>query len=108
MIARTPDPPYYVAIFSSVRGPDDGGYGAMSERMVERVRRQPGFLGMESVRTADGHGITVSYWDSEASIRAWKRDTEHLEAQREGRERWYERYALRIARVERQAFFGED
>lgn len=106
MIVRTPEPPYFVAIFSSLRSPGEGGYGAMSTRMVELARAQPGFLGMESVRTADGHGITLSYWDSEASIQAWKHNAEHLEAQREGRERWYERYALRIARVERQAFFG--
>lgn len=106
MIARTPDPPYYVAIFTSVRTPEEGGYGAMSARMVELARAQPGFLGMESVRTADGHGITLSYWDSPEAIQAWKRDSEHLEAQRLGRERWYESYALRIARVDRQAFFG--
>ncbi len=108
MIARTPDPPYYVAVFSSQRSPGDGGYGAMSARMVELARVQPGFLGMESVRTADGHGITLSYWESLEAIQAWKRDTEHVEAQRLGRERWYERYALRIGRIERQAFFGEE
>lgn len=106
MIARTPEPPYYVAIFTSQRRPGDDGYGAMSARMVELVRRQPGYLGMESVRTADGLGITLSYWDSLESIQAWKRDAAHVEAQRLGRERWYERYALRVARVERQAFFG--
>ena len=105
MIARTPEPPYYVAIFTSVRSPEDGGYGAMSARMVELVRAQPGYLGMESVRSADGHGITVSYWDSLESIQAWKRDGEHLEAQRLGREQWYDRFALRIARVDRQSFF---
>ena len=106
MIARTPEPPYYVAIFSSARNPGDDGYGAMSERMVELARQQPGYLGMESVRTADGHGITLSYWDSLESIQAWKRNSEHLDAQRLGRDRWYEAYALRIARVERQGFFG--
>jgi heme-degrading monooxygenase HmoA len=62
---------------------------------------------MESVRTADGHGITLSYWDSLESIQAWKRDAEHLEAQRLGREHWYESYALRVAKVDRQSFFGD-
>ncbi len=42
------------------------------------------FLGIESVRGADGLGITVSYWRDEASILAWKRDTEHQQAQRGG------------------------
>jgi heme-degrading monooxygenase HmoA len=106
MIARTPEPPYYVAIFTSLRNPGDDGYGAMSARMVDLVREQPGYLGMESLRNADGRGITLSYWDSLESIQAWKRDAEHLEAQRLGREQWYESYAIRVARVERQAFFG--
>lgn len=107
MIARTPEPPYYVAIFTSLRRPGDDGYGAMSARMVELARAHPGYLGMESLRTAEGHGITLSYWESEAAILAWKRDAEHLEAQRLGRERWYAGYALRVAKVERQAFYGE-
>ncbi len=107
MIARTPEPPYYVAMFTSLRRPGDDGYGAMSARMVELARQQPGFLGMESVRAADGHGITLSYWESPEAIQAWKRDLEHREAQRLGRERWYESFALRVGRVERQAFFGE-
>jgi len=107
MIARTPEPPYFVAIFTSARTPGDDGYGAMSARMVELAREQPGYLGMESVRTAGGHGITVSYWQSLEAIGAWKRNAEHLEAQREGRERWYGAYAVRIAKVERQHFFGD-
>ena len=38
---------------------------------------QPGYLGLESTRGADGFGITVSYWRSEADILAWKRNAEH-------------------------------
>ncbi len=53
------------------------------------------------MRGADGLGITVSYWQDEAAIRAWKADVEHLTAQRLGKERWYEHYQLRIAKVER-------
>jgi heme-degrading monooxygenase HmoA len=106
MIARTPEPPYFVAIFTSTRHAGDDGYGAMSARMVELAREQPGYLGMESVRTADGHGITLSYWESVESIQSWKQEAEHREAQRLGRERWYGAYAVRIARVERQSFFG--
>jgi len=100
-IARTPEPPYYAVIFTSRRTEGDAGYAAMSERMVDLASRRPGFLGLESVRGADGSGITVSYWESEESISGWKRDVDHLGAQRQGRERWYEDYAVRVAKVER-------
>ena len=46
-------------------------------------------------------GITVSYWRDEASIAAWKRDTEHAEARAGGRALWYDRFEVRVARVER-------
>lgn len=101
MFADTPDPPYYAVIFSSKRTPGDNGYAAMAERMVELAARQPGFLGVESVRGDDGFGITVSYWSSEKAIAAWKADSEHLAAQRFGIRRWYEHYEIRVAKVER-------
>lgn len=100
MIANTPEPPYYAVIFTSVRTDlDVAEYAGMAERMVELARRQPGFLGVESAR--EDVGITVSYWRDEASIKAWKQQAEHREAQRLGRERWYADYRLRVARVER-------
>ncbi|MGB3451904.1 MULTISPECIES: antibiotic biosynthesis monooxygenase [unclassified Simplicispira] len=97
--AHTPAPPYYAVIFTSLRTEGDDGYGAMAQRMVELAAQQPGFLGVESVR--DGLGITVSYWADLASIAAWKADAEHLDAQRQGREKWYAGFKIRIARVER-------
>lgn len=99
--ARTPKPPYYAVIFSSHRTPGDNGYGQMAERMLELAARQPGFLGVESVRGADGFGITVSYWESDEAIAAWKRHTEHAVAQDLGKTLWYESYELRVAKVER-------
>ncbi|MFL9693911.1 antibiotic biosynthesis monooxygenase family protein [Aeromonas veronii] len=99
MIANTPEPPYYAVIFTSLRTDEDAGYGAMAERMVELAQRQSCFLGMESAR--DGVGITVSYWRDLESIRNWKAELEHKEAQRLGREKWYSAFKTRIARVER-------
>ena len=99
--AQLPAPPYYVVIFSSRRTPGDEGYGAMGERMVTLAQQQPGFLGVESTRDADGFGITVSYWTDEASIRAWKNHAEHRIAQETGMQSWYQHYETRVAKVER-------
>lgn len=99
--ARTPKPPYYAVIFANQRTPGDDGYGATADRMVELASKQPGFLGIESTRDEAGFGITVSYWESEAAIAAWRADAEHADARRDGRERWYEHFELRVAKVER-------
>jgi heme-degrading monooxygenase HmoA len=103
MIAQLPDPPYYAVIFSSQRADADKDYNATAERMVELAAQQPGYLGIESARGADGFGITVSYWSSLQAIDAWKNQAEHLVAQRRGKETWYREFALRIARVERSS-----
>ena len=101
-LAATPEPPYWAVLFTSLRRDDDGrDYGRMAELMESLAVKQPGYLGHEHARGPDGVGITVSYWASEPAIRSWKQVEEHREAQRSGRERWYEDYVVRVARVER-------
>lgn len=105
MFAQTPAAPYYAVIFASQRRADDSlgleGYDAMAQRMVELAAQQPGFLGLESARNAEGFGITVSYWASLEAIGAWKANAEHRVAQELGQRDWYQHYEVRIARVER-------
>jgi heme-degrading monooxygenase HmoA len=99
--ARTPEPPYYAVIFTSLRTAEDGGYGEMASHMASLAQDMPGYLGIESARGPDGVGITVSYWESEEAIANWKRHGEHLAAQDRGKSQWYQHYELRVAKVER-------
>lgn len=103
MIASTPAPPYYAVIFTSLRTGTADGYGEMAEAMVELAKTQPGFLGVESARNE--LGITVSYWESLEAIKNWKQNSDHLLAQRYGREKWYSHYKTRICKVERDYGF---
>ena len=100
--ADLPEPPYYAVVFSSRRNDNDTeGYAAAADRMLELAAQQPGYLGAESVRDASGFGITVSYWRDEAAILAWKHQAEHAATRARGRADWYQRYELRVAKVER-------
>jgi heme-degrading monooxygenase HmoA len=99
MIAKTPNPPYYAVIFTSLRTEIEEGYQEMAEEMVRLAALQPGYLGHESAR--DTLGITISYWESLESIQQWKVQSDHLLAQKFGREKWYSAYSTRIAKVER-------
>jgi len=101
-IAKTPLPPYYAVIFTSSRTEGDRGYAGMAERMVRLASQQPGFLGVETARSTEGLGITVSYWRNEESIAAWKAQVDHQVAQETGRRLWYSDYHVRVARVERE------
>jgi heme-degrading monooxygenase HmoA len=100
-VSAAPAPPYYAVIFTSQRTAVDEGYDATGERMAELAGQQPGFLGVESVRDANGLGITVSYWTSLEAIAAWRAHGEHRVAQASGRNKWYSHFETRVARVER-------
>ncbi|SER28319.1 Heme-degrading monooxygenase HmoA [Pseudomonas sp. NFACC02] len=94
--------PYYAVIFTSIRTSQEAeAYEQATQRMLERVHEQPGFLGVESARGEDGLGITVSYWSSEAAILAWKENAEHREIRERGRSTWYRHYSVRVCKVER-------
>lgn len=99
--ATLPEPPYYVAVFTSRRPDDADGYAEAATRMVKLAAEQPGFLAYETARTPGGLGISVAYFADAESLATWGRDAEHREVQRYGREHWYESYALHIAKVER-------
>lgn len=106
MIPKTPIPPYYAVIFTSKRTEtDQDGYSAMADKMVDLAVKQDGYLGHESYRNLDGYGTTISYWQSLDAISNWKRNMEHRDAQKQGREKWYAEYKLRIAKVERDYGF---
>jgi len=97
------NPPYYAVIFTSFRTDIEQGYAEMANLMVEIAKEQEGFLGVESARS--DVGITVSYWRDLASIQNWKNNLDHLQAQKMGKQKWYESYKVRIALVEREYSF---
>lgn len=97
--------PYYAVIFTSTLRENTVGYSEMADRMEFLARQQPGYLGIDHARSEQG--ITISYWKDLAAIQAWKEHPEHLEAQEKGKSHWYEKYALRICKVEREYFFSK-
>ena len=71
----------------------------MADHLLELASKQPGFLGVELAR--DEVGITVSYWSDLESIKQWKANTEHQQAQKLGHKLWYSSFKTRISKVER-------
>lgn len=103
MISKTPNPPYYAVIFTSLKNGYSKEYDKTSERMVQLAKNQEGFLGVESAR--NDIGITVSYWDSLESIKKWKNNFEHKIARQKGKDEWYSEFKVRICLIERDYEF---
>jgi heme-degrading monooxygenase HmoA len=82
-------------------GTDDAGYQEAAAAMDALAAKQVGYCGIDSVRAADGSGITVSYWISEDAAKAWRDHPEHAAIREAGRGRWYQEYSLHVAVVSR-------
>ena len=101
--AKTPEPPYYAVIFTTVKSANQTGYAEMNARMFELAQQQKGYLGIESARGEIG--LSVTYWETLEDIAAWRNHAEHLLAQAECYAVWYRAFATRICRVERDHFY---
>ena len=81
------------------------GYGDMSDEMVTLAKSMPGFIDVKSFKADDGERLTVVWWEDEATLRAWREQPRHREAQRMGRAQWYEYYKMDVATVVRRNDF---
>ncbi len=104
--AKIPKPPYYAVIFTSKRTNIDDDYSEVANRMVALANKQHGFLGYESAR--EEIGITISYWGNLESIKNWKKNVDHISAQRNGKAKWYKSYKVRICKVEKEYKFDKN
>jgi heme-degrading monooxygenase HmoA len=104
MISKTPKPPYYAVIFTSVRTTGENNYSEIAAQMAELSAEQDGFLGMEHA-AGDGLSITVCYWNSLDAIAVWRENSAHKLAQQKGYEEFYEAFTTRICKVERDNQF---
>jgi len=97
--------PYFAEIFTSTHNYSIEDYYKMAKKIESLAKSQKGFLGIDSARNEVG--ITVSYWESLEDIKNWKLNSEHLFAQKFGKQKWYSWYNVRICRVEREYDFNK-
>jgi heme-degrading monooxygenase HmoA len=84
-----------VTVFRNRLRPEASGeYAATSARVDALARTMPGHIDSKTVTFAD-----------RASHDAWRLHPDHVEAQREGIEKFYETYAIQVAEVTRSHTF---
>jgi len=93
-----------VILFRSRLTSDAGqDYQDLDAELEHLVLGHSGHLGHKSYLAKDGERLTVVWFKDQESLRAWKTEPRHLEAQRRGRERWYEFYEMDVAEVVRSS-----
>lgn len=74
---------------------------AIAAAMRAELGQQPGFIAVERFRSITNPGklLSLSFWESEEAVRAWRCHARHRSAQRAGREGIFAGYRLRVAGV---------
>ena len=77
----------------------------LAVRMLELAESMPGFISYKVYTSEDGERASIIEFESPEHLRAWREHPEHREAQKIGRERFYESYTLHVAEPTRESRF---
>ena len=91
----------YAVIFRACTGAQDDGYDETVKKMRELAFSEYGCLEFVAV-TEGNQEIAISYWQDQESIRRWREDAAHRQAQELGKSKWYESYRVDVATITRQ------
>lgn len=70
-------------------------YGEQAAALRSRAEASyPGFVDQKTFTADDGERLTVVRFRDPESQAAWRQDSVHRNAQRKGRDTWYERYRI--------------
>ena len=96
---KSPEPPYYIAVFSAIRTDVKEGYDDAMKRMLELAEQMDGYLGVEFAGD-ETFSITTVFWKDLPALEQWKTHPEPVKTKEKGKELWYKQYRIRIAKVE--------
>jgi heme-degrading monooxygenase HmoA len=88
-----------VVVLFSTRGRDGvdvDDHSRTSGRMRELVAQVPGFISYNTYEDQSGEGVAIARFESHAALDAWRKNLEHVEAQRKGREEYYDEYWVQV------------
>jgi heme-degrading monooxygenase HmoA len=91
-----------ITIFRSrLRPENQEAYEQMAVRMHDLAQSMPGFLSIKTFTAQDGERVSIVEFESEETHNAWRGHSEHMKAQRLGRELFYSEFQIQVCKVER-------
>ncbi len=78
-------------------------YLEIAAMLKEQLIKMPGFLSIERFQSLvdESKLLSLSFWEDENSLINWKKNIDHMAAQRKGRSSIFKDYRIRIAEVKR-------
>lgn len=76
-------------------------YLEMAGRLRPLLEQIDGFISVERFQSLSTPQklLSLSFWESEQAVRAWREQEEHRQAQQQGRDGWFADYRLRVVSV---------
>ena len=93
----------YAVIFSSKRTDSNSElYYQHNDLLEEKIKSSPGYIKHFGIRHPETReGVTVAYFESLESIKAWRDDLDHQNAKALAKTHFYERYSVEVVKIER-------
>ncbi len=91
----------FAVIFKAEINALDDEYTTMAALMQDLAIKNYSCTEFISV-TQDKQEIAISYWKNLDDIQQWKKDSQHLIAQKLGKTKWYKRYSVQVVEILRE------
>mgnify|MGYP002529211511 CR=1 FL=1 len=79
---------------SRLNAEHEADYEKAAARIEALARTVPGFVSIKTFAVEDGERVSIVEFESWETMHAWRANTEHLEAQQAGRERFYSEFSI--------------
>ena len=94
----------YVVIFELTPTPSGiDSYFDIANTLAPRLQTVDGFISIERFQSVHDPNrfLSISYWRDEKSIKTWRTEEKHRNAQNLGRNKLFDNYRLRVASIVR-------
>lgn len=95
-----------ITIFRSRLRPEhQEEYEQWATRIHDIAVRMPGFLSIKTFTAEDSERVSIVEFESEETMKAWREQADHRQAQELGRKQFYSEYHIQVCRIVRDYSF---
>jgi len=80
-------------------------YVRWAKKIHDLAVNMPGFISIKTFTADDGERVSIVEFESGETMQAWREQTDHQQAQRLGREKFYSEYRIQVCQPVRDYSF---
>jgi heme-degrading monooxygenase HmoA len=80
-------------------------YERWATRIHDLAVKMPGFISIKTFTADDGERVSIVEFESKETLRAWREQADHRQAQELGRQKFYSEYRIQVCQPIRDYCF---